>query len=150
MSCKIFLVLPLLALAGSASAYDPIVLKRDWQQVAYDKSGDCEAEVRTNGQIVYIYAVGLGADAPGRYHLTNGDMQPIDWNIQADGNGEWARYYTPYRSPHRDGSVNVAITTERCSLGLAFQWRTGVPVIDVDGTRHLETSGDYADRFLDY
>jgi hypothetical protein len=150
MPRKMLLIIPLLTFAGSASAYDPIVLKRGWQQVAHDKSGDCEAEARTNGQIVYIYAAGLGAGAPGHYYLTNGNMVPLDRNIQADANGEWARYYIPYRVFHRDGTVNVTISTEQCSLGLAFQWKTGVTVIDVDGTRHLETSDDFADRFLDY
>jgi hypothetical protein len=150
MPRKPLLFLPLLALATSASAYDPIVLARGWQQLAYDRNGDCEAEARSNGQIVYIYAVGLGDDAEGHYFLTNGEMTPIDWNIQADSEGEWARYYVPYLPSRRDGVVNVTISTDECSLGLAFQWQRGTSTIDVDGTRQFEPGGDFADRFLDH
>jgi hypothetical protein len=147
MPRKPLLLLPLLLIAGSARAYDPIVIEGDWQQLAHAKNGDCEAEARGNGQIVYIYAIGLGADEPGQYHLTNGDIVPIDWDIHADGNGEWARYYLPYVPPRRAGTVNVTISTRECTLGLEFQWRTGIPVIDVDGTQHLEPGEDAADLF---
>ena len=144
------LLLPLLLIAESAQAYDPIVLDRGWQQLAHAENGDCEAEARGNGQIVYIYATGLGADEAGRYFLTNGTMKPIDWDIQADGNGEWARYYIPARPSRSSGTVNVTIATGRCSLDLAFQWRTGIPVIEMDGTRHIEPGDDAADVLFDY
>lgn len=147
---KLFLALPLLAVAGSASAYDPIVVDRGWPQLAHAKSGDCEAEARGNGQIVYIYATGLKPDEPAHYYLTNGDMKPIDWDIQADGNGEWARYYIPNRPSHSGGAVNVTIAAGQCTLNLAFQWRTGIPVIEMDGTRHLESGDDAADVLFGY
>ena len=121
MSLKLLYALPLatLMLAGSAHAYDPIVQTRGWKQVAYDKDQGCEGEVRGNGQIYYIYAVGLGASTQGRYHLTNVDMEPIDWNITADDNGEWARYYIPFHynleyaadQPRYSGPCNAASTS---------------------------------------
>jgi hypothetical protein len=150
MRRKLLLLLPLLAVAGSAHAYDPIVLTRGWQQLAHDRNGDCQAEARGNGQLVYIYATGLGADVAAHYYLTNGDMSPIDWDIRADGNGEWARYYIPYRPTARGGDVNVAISTDTCSLTLAFQWQRGTMVTDVDGTRHLEPSDHIAADFAGY
>jgi hypothetical protein len=149
MPRKLLLILPLLAFAGAAHAYDPLVEARGWQRLAHARSGDCEAEARGNGQIVYIYATGLGADAEGHYYLTNGDVNPVDWAFQADGEGEWARYYMPYVPSQRGGTVNVTISTRECSLGLAFNWRRGIATIDVDGSTHLEPSGDYADGFAD-
>ena len=149
---KMLMVAPLAAigLTTSAHAYDPIVLKRGWQQIAYDESHGCTAEARSNGQFVYIYATGLGANATAHYHLANDNILPIDWNIQADGNGEWARYYIPFHGLRRGGVVQVNISATQCNLNLAFQWQRGIVVIDEDGTRHLESSSDYADRFLDF
>ena len=157
---KTLLTLPLaaLGLAGSAHAYDPIVLERGWNQLSYDKDRGCEAEVRGNGQIYYIYAVGLGANALGRYFLTNENMEPIEWRITADDNGEWARYYIPFGYTPRDGglpknsgTVRVNISTDQCSLDLAFGWGLGYPVIETDGTTHIVNDDDYAaqqsDRF---
>lgn len=150
MPRKLLLILPLIACAGAAHAYDPIVEARGWRQLAHDRNGTCEAEARGNGQVIYIYATGLGADAEGRYFLTNGDIVPIERDIQADSDGEWARYYMPYVPSQRGGTVNITISTRECSLGLAFDWRRGITVIDVDGTRHLESSDDYASAFADY
>lgn len=147
MPRTLFLTLPLLACATGASAYDPIVLDRGWQQLAHDRNGDCAAEARSNGQAVYILATGLGSDAAGHYSLTNGEVSPVDWDIQADGNGEWARYYIPYVPSRRGGTVNVTISTGRCNLDLAFTWRRGTMTIDMDGTRQLEASDDFTDSF---
>lgn len=149
MPRKTLVILPLIALAGSAHAYDPIVLKRGWQQVAYDEDQGCEAEVRGNGQIYYIYAIGLGEGARARYHLANGDMKPIDWAIRADANGEFARYYIPFRfDPHyaevtrHSGTVEINISTVECSLELSFEWQRGIVEIEPDGTRHVVPSDD--------
>jgi hypothetical protein len=149
MPRKFLAILPLIALAASARAYDPIVESRGWKQVAYAEDGDCEAEVRGNGQFYYIYAVGLGAGAPARYYLTNGDMKPIDWSVRADGNGEFARYYIPFRSdpyyaeaPRHSGTVEVRISTDQCSLALTFDWQRGIVEIEPDGTRHVVPSED--------
>jgi hypothetical protein len=143
---KMLLAAPLAAigLATSASAYDPIVEARGWQQVAHDKDQGCEAEVRGNGQIFYVYAVGLGSGGAGRYEVTNRDMPPIDWSITADENGEWARYYIPILPNHRGGTVRVNISTVDCSLAMAFDWRTGYKVIETDGTTHIVNDDDYA------
>ena len=154
MSLKLLYALPLatLMLAGSAHAYDPIVQTRGWKQVAYDKDQGCEGEVRGNGQIYYIYAVGLGASTQGRYHLTNVDMEPIDWNITADDNGEWARYYIPFHynleyaadQPRYSGTVRITLATVQCSLNLAFDWRVGgYTVIEPDGTSHIANDDDF-------
>ena len=71
MSRKTLLILPLLVagMATSASAYDPIVLENGWQQLSYDQDQGCEGEVRGNGKIFYVYAVGLGDGAAAHYHL---------------------------------------------------------------------------------
>ena len=149
MPRKLILALPLVALAASAHAYDPIVTEQGWAQVAYAKDRGCEAEVRGNGQVYYIYAVGLGAGAAAHYHVTNRDMPPIDWNITADENGEWARYYIPFLPNHRSGTVNVDIASADCSLAMAFDWRTGYPVIETDGTTHIVSDDDLATELFD-
>lgn len=152
MSRKMLLILPL-AVAGmatSASAYDPIVMNNGWQQVSFDKDQGCEGEVRGNGKIYYVFAVGLGDGASAHYHLTNEDMVPIDWDITADDNGEWARYYVPFNYTPRDGglpkasgTVNVSISSESCSLNMAFDWQDGYPVIEADGTMHIQNDDDF-------
>ena len=117
--------LPLAAigLSGPASAYDPIVVKDGWKQVAYDRDGDCEGEVRGNGKIFLINAIGLGEYADGRYYVTNVDMMPIDWDIVTGPNGEWTRYYIPYIPNYEEGTVNVRISTRACNISMTFDWK---------------------------
>lgn len=137
MTRKPLIALLLAASAGTASAYDPIVERRGWPQVAYDEDQDCEGEVRGNGQIFYIYAVGLGSGTRANYYLTNGDMKPIDWQVRADSDGEFARYYMPFRWHRRGDGVSITITTQDCQLDLQFDWKRGYVMIEPDGTRHL-------------
>jgi hypothetical protein len=131
LAARSFAILPLLAaLAGSAAAYDPIVLKQNWRQIAFDRDGDCAGEVRTNDRFALINAAGLGSGVPGRYLVTNEDMKPIDWTITTGPDGEWVRYYVPFLPGKDAGTVQVTISTRRCSLNLAFAWDTYNPAND--------------------
>ena len=127
---KTLAILPLAALAGTAQAYDPIVVEKGWPQLDYASDGPCEAEIRGNGKVFLINAVGLGAETPGRYIVTNEDMKPIDWQILTSPDGRWARYYVPFLPNLDAGTVQVTISTRQCSLDLSFNWDTYIPAND--------------------
>ena len=141
-------VLPLAAmLSGVAWAYEPIVVAQNWRQIAFDRDGDCAGEVRTNGRFALINAAGLGSGAEGRYLVTNEDMKPIDWSIEAGPGGEWVRYYVPFLPGKDAGTVQVTISTSQCSLSLAFEWDTYNPANDwasirAMGGESIENRGD--------
>lgn len=132
-----YLVLLPLVLAGPAAAYDPIVVEQGWHQVAFDRDGDCAAEIRTNRKFALINAAGLGAGEQGRYYLTNADMEPIDWSIVANERGEWRKYYVPYLPDVEAGIVEITLSTRQCTLNLAFQWDTYVPDNDWSSIRAM-------------
>ena len=123
-------LLPLLAVGLAASAVTAAgPVDTDWPEVARTEAGDCTLSVTGNGQFYRIAASGLGAAAPGRFTLANGDMKPLDWTIRATGDGGFARYYLPFRW-HRDGGdVLVSLQSARCNLSASFAWqRAGVVV----------------------
>lgn len=124
------MLVPMLALSlasSAAAAADPI--DSAWSQVARAQDGDCELTITGNGRYYRIAAIGLGADAPGRFFLSNGDMKPLDWSIRATGEGEFARYYLPFRW-HRDGGdVLVSLTSPRCNLTTNFEWERARVVV---------------------
>ena len=123
-------ILPFLALSLAASAAPAAApIDSAWPEVARAQDGDCELSVTGNGRFYRIVASGLGADAPGRLFLANGDMKPLDWTIRAAVDGGFARYYLPFRR-HRDGGdVLVSVQSERCNLSTTFAWqRAGVVV----------------------
>ena len=121
---KPFDVLPLIALffaVTAATAAEPI--DSGWPEVARAQDGDCELSVTGDGRFYRIAASGLGADAAGRFFLSNGDMKPLDWSIRAAGDGGFTRYYLPFRW-HRDGGeVLVAVESARCSVSTTFAWK---------------------------
>ena len=123
-------LLPLIALslaASAASATAPI--DADWPELARVQDGNCELSVTGNGRFYRIAATGLDADTPGRFFLSNGDMKPLDWAIRSTGNGEFARYYLPFRW-HRDGGdVLVSLESARCSLSASFAWQRAAVVV---------------------
>ena len=118
----------ILALASTAaSAVEPI--DADWPEVARVRDGDCALTVTGNGRFYRIEAAGLGAEAPGRLFLANGDMKPLDWSIRATGDGGFARYYLPFRW-HRDGDeVLVSVRSARCDLAATFAWQRAEVVV---------------------
>ena len=123
-------LLPLLALnlaASAATAADPV--DSAWPEVARAQDGNCELSVTGNGRFYRIAASGLGADAPGRLFLSNGDMKPLDWTIRATGNGGFARYYLPFRQHRAGGDVLVSVQSERCDLSTAFAWQRAEVVV---------------------
>jgi hypothetical protein len=125
-----FAILPLVALtlaASAASAADPI--DADWPEVARVQDGNCELSVTGNGRFYRIAASGLGGDAPGRFFLSNGDMKPLDWSIRSTGNGEFARYYLPFRWHREGGAVLVSLESARCNLAASFAWRRAGVVV---------------------
>ena len=119
-----FALVPMLALclvASAAAAADPI--DSGWPEVARARDGDCELSVTGNGRFYRIAASGLGADAAGRFFLSNGDMKPLDWSIRAAGDGGFTRYYLPFRW-HRDGGeVLVAVESAQCAVSTTFAWK---------------------------
>lgn len=106
--------------AGTATAVEPI--DSGWPEVARSHDPVCVLSVTGNGQFYRIAALGLGANAPGRLILTNGDMKPLDWTIRATGAGGFARYYLPFRWHHDGGEVTVAVESARCSVSTRFAW----------------------------
>ena len=113
--------------ASSATAAEPT--DSGWPEVARAEGGGCALSVTGNGQFYRIAASGLGADAPGRFFLSNGDMKPLDWTIRATGDGGFARYYLPFRW-HRDGGdVLVSLESAGCSLTTSFAWQRAEPVV---------------------
>jgi hypothetical protein len=110
---------------------------KGWRQIAFDRDGDCAAEIRTNGKFVLVNASGLGANSSGRYYLTNRDIKPIDWAISANADGTWARYYVPFVPGRDTGTVEITLATRQCSLGLAFEWDTYIPANDSASIRAL-------------
>lgn len=117
-------LLSVLALAlapGAATAAEPIDAR--WPEVARAQDGDCELSVTGNGRFYRIAASGLGADAPGRLFLANGDMKPLDWSIRAADDGGFARYYLPFRWHRRGDQVLVAVQSGRCDLTTTFAWQ---------------------------
>lgn len=118
------IALSALALASGAAAYDPIVLEHGWYRVdIYDHRG-CFGEVGTNGQFFVLTVAGLEPGEQARLFLTNGDMQPIDRVVRADGTGRWREYYIPFR-PNRGegGEVLASISGARCNVPLSFAWQ---------------------------
>lgn len=94
-----------------------------WAEVARARDGGCALSVTGNGRYFRIAASGLEPGASGRFVLTNGDMPPLDWRVRADGSGDFARYYLPFRW-HREGdTVAVAIDGGGCALSASFDWR---------------------------
>ena len=82
---------------ASASAYDPLVLKRGWERVAFTESEPCEAEVGTNGRFYIIAVYGMEPGERARFTLSNGDMRPIQREVTADNSGISTNYYAPFR-----------------------------------------------------
>ena len=119
-SLAIFSILALGLAAGPATAGEPI--GSNWPEVARAHDPACDLSVTGDGQFYRIVASGLGANAPGRMILTNGDMKPLDWMIQAADDGRFARYYLPFRWHRRGGEVTVAVASARCSVSTRFAW----------------------------
>ena len=121
---------PILALSLAASApaaADPI--DSAWPEVARAQDGDCALSVTGNGRFYRIAASGLGADSPGRFFLSNGDMKPLDWSIRAAGDGGFTRYYLPFRWHRAGGDVLISVQSERCDLRTTFAWQRAEVVV---------------------
>lgn len=117
-------IVPILALglvAGAATAVEPI--DSGWTEVARSRDGDCRLSVTGNGQFYRIAATGLGANAPGRMVLANGDMNPLDWTVRAADDGGFARYYLPFRWHRTGGDVRVSVESARCNLTASIAWQ---------------------------
>lgn len=125
---RIALIIVALALTPAArAAAAPI--DAGWPEVARAEDGDCALSVTGNGRYYRIEASGLGPGAPGRFFLSNGDMKPLDWSIRAAADGDFARYYLPFRW-HRDGDqVLVSVQSARCDLIATFAWERAQVVI---------------------
>lgn len=126
---RLLALLALLAAPGSLLAAPAGAAEGDWPVLAFAQDRDCRLEVTGNGQIFLIAASGLGDGAHGRYSVTNGDMQPIDWTITATPGGRIARYYKPFRWHREGGQVSVTVETARCRVSASFPWKRGIRVI---------------------
>ena len=123
-------VVPLLALcfaAGTATAVEPT--DSSWPEVARARDGGCALSITGNGRFYRIAASGLGAGAPGRFFLANGDMKPLDWTIRAADDGGFARYYLPFRWHRSGGDVTVSVESARCTLSARFAWQRAEVVV---------------------
>lgn len=109
-----------LVLAGPASARP---IDAAWPEVVRAEQGECSLSITGDGRFFRIAASGLGAGERARYVLENGDMRPIDWQVRADSNGEFARYYLPWRENHGDSQVTVSIDSASCRLTVGFPFR---------------------------
>jgi hypothetical protein len=125
MRAPLITIALLASMAGAtATAYDPIVLKRGWQTVASDAMEACRGEVRTNGQIYVLSVTGLDPEESGRLTLSNGDMVPIDRTIRIAADGSWQQYYIPVRpNGGETGRVFARVSTPSCAIALDFPWR---------------------------
>lgn len=124
--------LAILLAAAPAAAVEPI--DAAWPQVARVRDGACELTVSGNGRFYRIAASGLEPGEQGRFFLSNGDMPPLDWRIRANGDGEFARYYLPFRHNRNleaipGDTVRIAVQTFACDLTAAFEWRRAQPVV---------------------
>lgn len=123
------IALPLVALAASATAYDPIVRERGWEQVDRYQSDRCAGEAGTNGQAYVLAGTGFAPGEPLVLTIANGDMTPILRRVRADGDGAWRDYYLPFRWHRAGGIVEVTLAGEDCAIPLSFAWtrvRSGV------------------------
>ena len=123
----LLLLLALNLAASAATAAGPV--DSGWPEVARAEDGDCALSVTGNGQFYRIAASGLGADAPGRLFLANGDMKPLEWTIRATGNGGFARYYLPFRWNRAGGDVLVSVESARCTISTGFAWQRAEAVV---------------------
>ena len=94
-----------------------------WSEVARDRDGDCRLSVTGEGRFFRIAGSGLTSGEAGRLVLTNGDMKPIDWRVRADRDGEFARYYLPFRWRRDGDTVAVSLASGSCELFAVFDWR---------------------------
>ena len=108
-----------LALTASAASANR---DSDWAEAASVREGECALSVTGNGRFFRIAASGLEPGSSGRFVLANGDMEPLDWRIRANGAGQFARYCLPFRW-HRDGgTVAVSLDGGGCALRASFDW----------------------------
>ncbi|MCA1662635.1 MAG: hypothetical protein LC648_11040 [Novosphingobium sp.] len=123
------LAIAALALVDAAPSRAAEPIDAGWSEVARDRDGECRLSVTGEGRFFRIAATGLRSGEPARLFLSNGDMKPLDWAVRADGRGEFARYYLPFRW-HRGGdTVAVSLESGDCALFAAFDWeRAGVVV----------------------
>jgi hypothetical protein len=106
--------------AGTARAAAPA--DGQWPEVARSTDGECTLSVTGNGQFYRIAASGLGPSADSRFVLSNGDMKPLDWSTRASGEGDFARYYLPFRWHRAGDPIRVTVQSERCALSTTFEW----------------------------
>ena len=111
-----------LALAGPAGALDEMVAARGWGQVDYAESGECRAEVRSNGQFYRIAGQGLRPGEVVRLRLQNENIKPLEYRVVANGDGAWRNFYVPFVWHLEGGTVNVGLASESCRLNLSFDW----------------------------
>jgi hypothetical protein len=116
-----------LALTGPAVALDEIVAARGWTQVDYAESGDCRAEVRSNGQFYRIAAQGVQPGELVSFRLRNADVRPVEHRIAANSDGAWRKFYVPFLWGRDGGTVSVDLESPSCDLNLSFEWSRRQP-----------------------
>jgi hypothetical protein len=147
-TARLLLPLSAIGLAASATAYDPIITQKGWEQLAYDQDEECEAEVRSaNGKSFLLNAAGLEGNSTANIYIANGDMRPISKTVTTTANGQWAEYYIPFRPNRNGGDVQLSIDTADCSLSLGFSWQRGIVTIQPDGSRTIEPRRDQQGDF---
>jgi hypothetical protein len=124
---RLLLLTAPLAMAGPTAAIAPI--DSDWPEIARSTDGECALAIASNGRFYRIEVSGLGAGEGARYRIDNGAMKPIDWQVRADEEGRFARYYLPFREISAGDEVTVNFASQSCNLSAAFAWQRGAIVV---------------------
>jgi hypothetical protein len=123
-----------LAAVGAAAPQ----LTDSWPSLVRAEDGDCRLEIVGNGKFMQIRASGLEPRGAVRFQLANAAMKPIDWQVRADGQGNWSQLYIPYLWSNGDGTVRnqpaggtvaARLTTDTCAMAVSAPWRSGIRVI---------------------
>lgn len=122
---------------GATAASTP-QLTDSWPSLAKAEDGDCRLEIVGNGKFMQIRASGLEPLDSARFRLANAAMKPIDWQVRADAQGNWAQLYIPFlwsngdgtfRNQPAGGTVTVSLTSPTCAMSASAPWRSEIRVI---------------------
>lgn len=105
----------------------PSVVEQGWQRVVRRRDGRCAVEVTGNGMFYRITMRGFPPGELSRFHLTNGDMPPVDYRFVSDEAGQFSKIYIPFRRNRDGGLVVVNAEGEDCHVSVSFPWERQKP-----------------------
>jgi hypothetical protein len=125
----LFALAPLAFSAAIMPSLHPSVEPIDshWAVIDRVSQDGCDLTVTGDGKVYLVTVTGMKPNMPARYLVANGDMKPINWRVNSDSSGSFARYYMPFRWHRPGGTVTVSVTSESCAISSSFEWsRAGV------------------------